>query len=337
MFIVEPKQDTIEKDQVENLLSIYGAIYTQYAVLAKLEFENKQDSKEYQQSFENIKLGEEVAKRLFSKIDHFNDSIIQDLTDDYPNVDFHHDYLAITYNQDLLLTIRRFIVSTAYAKCLNEGLDKYNPAIPVEIRDNYFSYADYKLHKEFEVSELRSYLYYLEREINKEHNTDIRRRLIEKKYNLLFVNRAVNTDDEFFTPVTELKDNSNKIIKDFNISSERIEAFFNEIFGIQLNIAINNFINSEPFPKDLDDKASKASLACIIKSILFNTKEESIKCILFQLDALDEQINNKTKTEETRKRLELNRTMIRGMLKAVIKDKEEYFEKIRGEQNVKTK
>ena len=89
--------------------------------------------------------------------------------------------------------------------------------------------------------------------------------------------------------------------------------------------------------KDLDDKASKASLACIIKSILFNTKEESIKSILFQLDALDEQINNKTKTEETRKRLELNRAMIRGMLKAVIKDKQEYFERVSEKENAKTK
>lgn len=135
-------------------------------------------------------------------------------------------------------------------------------------------------------------LMFLEECIQKEINDDVKKKLIERKYYIIYIYRTIEKmmlNNTFEFP-KQIYSNSKMVSSIFNYD-DKIDR--DNYFSMSLTTLINQYMNIELFDKNYTDcMASKKVIECLIKSKLANVSVEMIeKDIIFLKHNLEQLLN----------------------------------------------
>lgn len=131
--------------------------------------------------------------------------------------------------------------------------------------------------------------------IQKEINDDVKKKLIERKYYIIYFYRTIEKmmlNNTFEFP-EQIYSNSKMLSSMFNYD-DQIDR--DNYFSMSLITLINQYMNIELFDKNYTDcMASKKAIECLIKSKLANVSEKMIeKDIIFLKHNLEQLLNVST-------------------------------------------
>ena len=155
-------------------------------------------------------------------------------------------------------------------------------------------------------------LMFLEECIQKEINDDVKKKLIERKYYIIYIYRTIEKmmlNNTFEFP-KQIYSNSKMVSSIFNYD-DQIDR--DNYFSMSLTTLINQYMNIEIFDKNYTDcMTSKKVIECLIKSKLANVSEDMIeKDIIFLKNNLEQLLNVSVARDKAKEVIDLlNNTKI---------------------------
>lgn len=272
------------KEAIDRLELMYEVLYHQYINLSRLEVDNQGETNQFRHIIDKISLTEGVAEKIFHELDLSKWKELMDyVIDELDDIDFSDDFDSVITNTDLVIVKRKLLNKIAYKELVRKSIYGCEPDEDVFADASIYGTPldKIKILTALEVDTINRFIYYLEQELQREENRDIRKRIGDAKYNTIYINRDLLDGSYELKPKHELVISARLVAENSGMSSEQFEILNNDnnnVFRYSQNISRLLDV-SDKHMQDENNKISALLRICLIKACLTGYSLDTIEHI----------------------------------------------------------